>query len=1105
MRKKRQRWILGFLLLIFAWTSSCGEPIPVDCATEEECTTENEGGFQTGTAAGLAAGGAAVAVLAGGAISGGGEGSSGGGGSSGSSNTLSTLTGTLIDSAVAGASYNTSSGLSGLTSSSGGFSYRSGDLVTFTIGSIPLGTTTGASVVTPIELAGVQTSNHQKVINLIRFLQTLDTDLNPTNGITISSSTRSSLYGRSINFDQTTTRFESATNTTLRNTSIERGLVDAENAISHFHNVLANRGRSEQIGSIAVPLPPKDSQSPSNGNIRINNGSTSTTSSSVTLSLSATDNVGITAYYASSSSSTPSASASGWTTVTTTTNHSASVSFTLSSGSGTKTVYAWFKDAAGNVSTRYSDSISYTILDTQPPTTGSISINSGASSTTSSSVSLSLSATDNIGVTAYYLSSSSSTPSASSSGWINITATTNYSSSSISFTLGSGYGTKNIYAWFKDAAGNVSSRYSDSIEYAPVDDHSDSASDATTLTIGSSQNGTIGTSSDIDYFIINPSNSGTLKLYTTGSLNPYAFLYVGNNSGYSKSGYLSGSGISYTVTAGASYLLKIDGIYSSIGNYVIHADFIDNVAPSTGSISINSGASSTSSTSVTLSLSATDNVGVTAYYLSSSSSTPSASSSGWTNITTTTSYSSSSISFTLAGTVGTNTIYIWFKDAAGNISSRYSDSISYVPPDDHGDTSSSATILPIGSSVAGTIGMSSDYDYFLITPKNSGTLRIYTTGNINPYGYLYVGNSTSYSRYGYLNGSGFSHTVTGGTNYYLRVTSSSTGSYTVYAEEVDTQAPTGSISINGGAASTSSTSVTLTLSATDNVGITAYYISTYLQAPSLSSTSWVSITPTTSYISAPIPYTFSAGSGSKYVYAWFKDAEGNLSGRNDATIIFASNDDHSDGSSGATVLSVGSSASGTIDTTSDWDYFAITPVTSGYVQIYTTGNTDTYGTLYSGSTQVASNDDRSDNDTNFLITHYVTTGVTYYLEVKGLGGAMGDYSLYAEIPSSGNLPFGSSWTFTNANATGRLGPTQANVSSAYSSSSLSGQVTVNTRGYQEWIVPASGTYQIEAWGAAGGVQTGSDGDEPGRGAKMRGDFSLTAGERLIIEIGRAHV
>ena len=77
------RGIRYYLLsLCVAVAFGCGEPVPVDCATEEECTTENEGGFQTGTVAGIAAGGAAVAVLAGGAISGDGE-SSDGGGSSG--------------------------------------------------------------------------------------------------------------------------------------------------------------------------------------------------------------------------------------------------------------------------------------------------------------------------------------------------------------------------------------------------------------------------------------------------------------------------------------------------------------------------------------------------------------------------------------------------------------------------------------------------------------------------------------------------------------------------------------------------------------------------------------------------------------------------------------------------------------------------------------------------------------------------------------------------------------------------------------------------------------------------------------------------------------
>jgi hypothetical protein len=66
IHKKTHRSIVGFLILIITWISSCGETIPIDCATEEECTTENEDGFQTGTVASIAAGGAAIAALAGG-------------------------------------------------------------------------------------------------------------------------------------------------------------------------------------------------------------------------------------------------------------------------------------------------------------------------------------------------------------------------------------------------------------------------------------------------------------------------------------------------------------------------------------------------------------------------------------------------------------------------------------------------------------------------------------------------------------------------------------------------------------------------------------------------------------------------------------------------------------------------------------------------------------------------------------------------------------------------------------------------------------------------------------------------------------------------------
>jgi len=100
-----------------------------------------------------------------------------------------------------------------------------------------------------------------------------------------------------------------------------------------------------------------DTTAPASPSISLNAGATSTLATSVTLSLSATDAVGVAAYYASESSSTPLSSATGWASVTSATSYSATPSFTLSSGLATKTVYVWFKDAAGNVSTVSSDTL----------------------------------------------------------------------------------------------------------------------------------------------------------------------------------------------------------------------------------------------------------------------------------------------------------------------------------------------------------------------------------------------------------------------------------------------------------------------------------------------------------------------------------------------------------------------------------------------------------------------------------------------------------------------------------------------------------------------------------------------------------------------------
>lgn len=87
------------------------------------------------------------------------------------------------------------------------------------------------------------------------------------------------------------------------------------------------------------------------------------------------------------------------------------------------------------------------------------------------------------------------------------------------------------------------------------------------------------------------------------------------------------------------------------------------------------------------------------------------------------------------------------------------------------------------------------------------------------------------------------------------------------------------------------------------------------------------------------------------------------------------------------------------------------------------------------------------------------------------------------------------YTFTNATATGISGPTQAQITAAYTGTPLAGAVT-STAGIQTWTVPTSGLYKIEATGAKG------YGPFAGRGAYMSGYFTLTAGTQLKILVGQ---
>ena len=90
--------------------------------------------------------------------------------------------------------------------------------------------------------------------------------------------------------------------------------------------------------------------------------------------------------------------------------------------------------------------------------------------------------------------------------------------------------------------------------------------------------------------------------------------------------------------------------------------------------------------------------------------------------------------------------------------------------------------------------------------------------------------------------------------------------------------------------------------------------------------------------------------------------------------------------------------------------------------------------------------------------------------------------------------------FSNLNATGRYGPTS--LGSYYAGQDHDGQVALSS-GIQQWTVPYTGDYRIEAIGAAGGYDKGRNSPQyRGRGARMIGTFRLIKGEAIQILIGQ---
>jgi hypothetical protein len=196
-----------------------------------------------------------IALL--GACNDGGSGSSNDDG--GSSDSKDVQYGTFIDSPVEGLKFETDT-QSGMTDPEGTFSYLDGENVSFSLGGTVFPEVLGSGKITPMTLYAPDDANNTAVVNMLRLLQSLDSDGDPENGITISPEVSISLA--SISLDPASENFEEEANTVLAPLQID--LISEEAALSHFVQGQPYQP-ADLIGAwfeMTATLPVRTSQSP---------------------------------------------------------------------------------------------------------------------------------------------------------------------------------------------------------------------------------------------------------------------------------------------------------------------------------------------------------------------------------------------------------------------------------------------------------------------------------------------------------------------------------------------------------------------------------------------------------------------------------------------------------------------------------------------------------------------------------------------------------------------------------------------------------------------------------------------------------------------------
>lgn len=481
-----------------------------------------------------------------------------------------------------------------------------------------------------------------------------------------------------------------------------------------------------------------------------------------------------------------------------------------------------FTDAGGNTE---ADRIAMWVIDA---TTPSVTSFDAPSATNSLEIPIAeFTASDDIAVTGYRITESDTPPAAGAAGWT--------ASAPSTYTVGSD-GVYVLYPWVKDGLGNVSAAYG-----SPVSVTVDRvAPDVLSFAASSPSN---SLSVPITTFTASDDSGVAAYLITQSNTAP--------NSNHA--GWTASAPTTYTVAGNGSYTLY-PWVKDSAGNISsVHATpsnvTVDVTKPIVTAFSIP--ASSASLNIPITTFTASDNLTVSGYKITTSNTPPSAGAAGWTGSAPTT--------YAVGGS-GSYTLYPWVKDSAGNVSAVFGSpatvAVDVVKPTVSSFTASSPSTSLNISITAFTASDNVAVTGYTITessaPPSAGAAG-WTASAPTSYS---VGGDGTYTLYPWAKDAAGNVSAVYGSP--ASVTVDTGGDVTApIVTSFSVPSPSTSLSI-----------AITDFAASDDVSVTAYLITESATPPSSGDASWTASAPT----------TYSVGSDGAYtLYPWAKDAAGNVS------------------------------------------------------------------------------------------------------------------------------------------------------------------------------------------------------------------------------------